>query len=60
MNKPRPGPTRTGRFRTTLHELARWARARHRVATGLFLRGACYGAGTTAVTLLAVWAQTRT
>ncbi len=38
---------------------ARWLARRRHVAADQFLRGACYGAGTTVVGLLTVWAQTR-
>lgn len=42
---------------TRTKRLVRWAvRQRNTAATHL-LHGACYGAGTTAVGLLAVWAQ---
>ncbi|MEU5520648.1 hypothetical protein ABZ759_08070 [Streptomyces sp. NPDC047860] len=40
-------------------EAARWISRRRRIAADQFLRGACYGAGTAVVGLLAVWAQTR-
>ncbi|MBA8943542.1 hypothetical protein FHS33_001948 [Streptomyces calvus] len=40
-------------------EVGRWLLRRRRIAADQFLRGACYGAGTAAVGLLAVWAQTR-
>lgn len=40
-------------------DAARWISRRRRVAADQFLRGACYGAGTAVVGLLAVWAQTR-
>ncbi|MGY3202985.1 hypothetical protein [Streptomyces sp. TE5632] len=40
-------------------EVARWISRRRRIAADQFLRGACYGAGTAVVGLLAVWARTR-
>ncbi|PWI11422.1 hypothetical protein DIZ27_05075 [Streptomyces sp. NWU339] len=40
-------------------DVARWISRRRRVAADQFLRGACYGAGTAVVGLLAVWARTR-
>ncbi|MEN8655485.1 hypothetical protein ABCR94_34150 [Streptomyces sp. 21So2-11] len=42
---------------SSIGRLLRWASARRRAASGLMLRGACYGAGTTAVSLIAVWAE---
>lgn len=47
------------RCRRTARAGARWAARRRRMAADQFLRGACYGAGATVVSLLAVWAQTR-
>ncbi|MTE18791.1 hypothetical protein F0L17_06505 [Streptomyces sp. TRM43335] len=47
------------RCRRTARAGARWAARRRNVAADQFLRGACYGAGATAVSLLAVWARTR-
>ncbi|MET7718839.1 hypothetical protein [Streptomyces sp. NPDC005407] len=41
----------------TVRQLVRWAARRRRAATGLLLRGACYGAGTGAVSILAVWVE---
>lgn len=41
----------------TLHRLIHWAARRRRAATGLVLRGACYGAGTGAVSIIAVWVE---
>ncbi|TWF86525.1 hypothetical protein FHX78_113494 [Streptomyces capillispiralis] len=40
-------------------DVVRWISRRRAVAADQFLRGACYGAGTAVVGLLAVWAQTR-
>ncbi|MBO3681636.1 hypothetical protein [Streptomyces sp. NEAU-YJ-81] len=37
--------------------LARWALSRRRTATRLVLQGACYGTGTAAVSIIAVWLQ---
>ncbi|MET9442398.1 hypothetical protein [Streptomyces sp. NPDC006610] len=45
--------------RRVTRDAARWLSRRRRVAADQFLRGACYGAGTAAVGLLAVWLQTR-
>ncbi|MER5969635.1 hypothetical protein ABT112_07835 [Streptomyces sp. NPDC002055] len=47
------------RSRRSGRGLAGWLFRRRRVAADQFLRGACYGAGTAVVGLLAVWAQTR-
>ncbi|MFF3446890.1 hypothetical protein ACFYXJ_07100 [Streptomyces sp. NPDC002667] len=44
--------------RTTC-DVARWVLRRRRIAATQFLRGACYGAGTAAVGVLAVWLRTR-
>ncbi|GAA2442784.1 hypothetical protein [Streptomyces macrosporus] len=53
-------PTAVGRrCRRAVRGGARWAVRRRSVAADQFLRGACYGAGATAVSLLTVWAQTR-
>lgn len=41
----------------TVRQLVRWAARRRRTATGLLLRGACYGAGTGAVSIIAVWVE---
>lgn len=41
----------------TLRRLIHWAVRRRRVATGLLLRGACYGTGTAAVSIVAVWVE---
>jgi hypothetical protein len=40
-------------------DVARWVLRRRRIAATQFLRGACYGAGTAAVGVLAVWLRTR-
>ncbi|MFD5269285.1 hypothetical protein [Streptomyces sp. NPDC058335] len=40
-------------------DITRWLSRRRRIAADQFLRGACYGAGTAVVGLLAVWLQTR-
>ncbi|WP_326615283.1 hypothetical protein OG949_41035 (plasmid) [Streptomyces scopuliridis] len=42
---------------TRLSRPVRWAVRRRRTALTHLLRGACYGAGTGAVSILAVWAQ---
>ncbi|MFE4177470.1 hypothetical protein ACFRR7_36450 [Streptomyces sp. NPDC056909] len=39
------------------NRLIRWTARNRRAAAGHMLRGACYGAGTAAVSLIAVWAQ---
>ncbi|PJE94495.1 hypothetical protein CUT44_30240 [Streptomyces carminius] len=54
-----PVPSRRARCRRAARGWARWAARRRNVAADQFLRGACYGAGATAVSLLTVWAQTR-
>jgi hypothetical protein len=41
----------------TLRRLIRWAARRRRAAAALALRGACYGAGTAAVSVIAVWVE---
>jgi hypothetical protein len=46
-----------GKTTETVRQLVRWAAHRRRTATGLLLRGACYGAGTGAVSILAVWVE---
>lgn len=46
-----------GKITETVRRLVRWAARRRRTATGLLLRGACYGAGTGAVSILAVWVE---
>ncbi|MET7621316.1 hypothetical protein [Streptomyces sp. NPDC005408] len=43
----------------TVRRLFHWAACRRRVATGLLLRGACYGLGTGAVGIITVWVQHR-
>ncbi|GLX53996.1 hypothetical protein Shyhy01_69450 [Streptomyces hygroscopicus subsp. hygroscopicus] len=43
----------------TAREAVRWISRHRSIAADQFLRGACYGAGTAVVGLLAVWAQTR-
>jgi hypothetical protein len=40
-----------------LRRLLRWTLVRRRSAAGHMLRGACYGAGTGAISILTVWAQ---
>ncbi|MFF8320286.1 hypothetical protein ACF06V_24300 [Streptomyces bobili] len=47
------------RCRRALCDITRWLSRRRRVAADQFLRGACYGAGTAVVGLLALWLQTR-
>ena len=47
------------RCRRTTCDITRWLSRRRRIAADQFLRGACYGAGTAVVGLLAVWLQTR-
>ncbi|MCQ0024321.1 hypothetical protein M4914_16045 [Streptomyces somaliensis DSM 40738] len=54
--RPSTGEARCGRATC---RAARWLSRRRLVAADEFLRGACYGAGTAVVGLLAVWAQTR-
>ncbi|MEV0263868.1 hypothetical protein AB0I49_21355 [Streptomyces sp. NPDC050617] len=49
---PRTADTRTKR-------LGRWAVRQRRAAAGHLLRGACYGIGTGAVSLLVLWIQER-
>ncbi|MFF3275994.1 hypothetical protein ACFYWU_34410 [Streptomyces chrestomyceticus] len=49
---PRKAVTRTNR-------LIRWAVRQRRAAAGRLLRGACYGIGTGAVSILALWIQER-
>ncbi|GAA2266233.1 hypothetical protein GCM10010232_68230 [Streptomyces amakusaensis] len=49
-------PTRRNALDTARH-LAQWAARRRRTAAVHLLRGICYGIGTSAVTLLAVWAE---
>ncbi|WP_169922690.1 hypothetical protein [Streptomyces lushanensis] len=39
------------------NRLIRWTARHQRSAAGHMLRGTCYGIGTGAVSLLAVWAQ---
>ncbi|MFD5114278.1 hypothetical protein ACFWNG_18510 [Streptomyces sp. NPDC058391] len=39
------------------NRLIRWTTRHRRAAASHMLRGACYGAGTGAVSILAVWAQ---
>jgi hypothetical protein len=46
-----------GKTTETVRRMVRWAARRRRIATGLLLRGACYGAGTGAVSILAVWVE---
>lgn len=38
-------------------QLLRWAAKRHRTAISLMLRGACYGTGTAAISLITLWVQ---
>ncbi|HZG02367.1 MAG TPA: hypothetical protein VE546_02115 [Streptomyces sp.] len=53
-------PTAVGRrCRRAVRGSARWAVRRRGIMADQFLRGACYGAGATAVSLLTLWAQTR-
>ncbi|MEU9666092.1 hypothetical protein AB0J81_26050 [Streptomyces bobili] len=47
------------RCRRVLCDITRWLSRRRRIAADQFLRGACYGAGTAVVGLLALWLQTR-
>ncbi|OQD53056.1 hypothetical protein BM536_034195 [Streptomyces phaeoluteigriseus] len=47
------------RCRRATSDITRWLSRRRRIAADQFLRGACYGAGTAVVGLLAVWLQTR-
>ncbi|MGX1271309.1 hypothetical protein [Streptomyces phaeoluteigriseus] len=51
--------TTAARWRRTACDITRWLSRRRRVAADQFLRGACYGAGTAVVGLLALWLQTR-
>ncbi|MFF3459676.1 hypothetical protein ACFYXH_36355 [Streptomyces sp. NPDC002730] len=53
----RPARPRWSKTTETVRQLVRWAARRRRTATGLLLRGACYGAGTGAVSILAVWVE---
>ncbi|MFF3558235.1 hypothetical protein ACFYXL_33030 [Streptomyces tsukubensis] len=53
-----PAPDRpAARARSPLRALVRRTSRHRRIATAHLLRGACYGLGTGAVTLLAVWAE---
>lgn len=54
-HKPVHPAARENATRTT--RVARWAVRQRSTAATHLLHGACYGAGTTAVGLLAVWAQ---
>ncbi|GAA4704001.1 hypothetical protein [Streptomyces youssoufiensis] len=45
------------RTKTAIERATQWAARRRRAAVSLILRGACYGAGTSAVGLLAYWAR---
>jgi hypothetical protein len=57
-NPRQPAPNRPATCeRSPLRALVRRAKRHRRVATAQILRGACYGLGTGAVTLLVVWAE---
>ncbi|MDJ1137126.1 hypothetical protein [Streptomyces iconiensis] len=44
-----------GKVPTRSRRLLRWAHRRRRTALSLWLRGACYGAGTGAVSFATFW-----
>jgi hypothetical protein len=50
-------PHHTSRPRSLVNRVAAWAAARRRTAVSLALRGACYGAGTGAASILAYWLE---
>ncbi|MGY3064547.1 hypothetical protein ACVWZD_008869 [Streptomyces sp. TE3672] len=55
MSTAKPCPERP----PSLSRLRRWALAQRRPAASHFVRGLCYGTGTLAASLIALWLQQR-